>query len=60
MRAAPAWGVGAGEADARRDAKLGRLGYRVLRVEAERVVADLDAVVAEITAVLAAGRRRGG
>jgi very-short-patch-repair endonuclease len=47
-------------ADARRDAKLGRLGYRVLRVEAERVVADLAGVVAEVSAALAEEGRRGG
>ena len=44
-------------ADARRDAKLARLGYRVLRVEGERVVADLAGVVAEIAAALGEGRR---
>jgi very-short-patch-repair endonuclease len=39
-------------ADARRDAKLLRLGYRVVRLPAELVVADLPAAVALIRAAL--------
>jgi very-short-patch-repair endonuclease len=39
-------------ADARRDAELRRLGYRVLRVEAARVMRDLTAVVARVRAAL--------
>jgi len=39
---------------------LARLGYRVLRVEAARVVGDLAGVVAEISAALPEEGRRGG
>jgi very-short-patch-repair endonuclease len=39
-------------ADARRDEKLRRLGYRVLRLEAEVVVRDLAAAVALVKAAL--------
>ena len=39
-------------ADARRDAALGRAGYRVLRFEAELVLRDPDAVVARIRSAL--------
>jgi very-short-patch-repair endonuclease len=46
------WHSRRGAADARRDAKLGRLGYRVLRVSAELVMADLPAAVAVIRAAL--------
>jgi very-short-patch-repair endonuclease len=35
-------------ADARRDRALGRAGYRVLRLEAELVMGDLDAAVARV------------
>ena len=35
-------------ADARRDRALGRAGYRVLRVEAELVMRDLEAAVARV------------
>jgi very-short-patch-repair endonuclease len=35
-------------ADARRDERLGRLGYRVLRVEARLVMRELPAVVAVV------------
>ena len=35
-------------ADARRDRKLARLGYRVLRLEAELVVSELQLAVARI------------
>ncbi len=37
-------------ADARRDRALGRAGYRVLRVEAELVMGDLEAAVAQVAA----------
>jgi very-short-patch-repair endonuclease len=37
-------------ADARPDSELRRLGYRVLRVEAARVMRDLQAVVAQVRA----------
>ena len=39
-------------ADARRDAALGRAGYRVLRMEADFVMRDLAAVVALVRAAL--------
>ncbi len=41
-------------ADARRDEKLRRLGYRVLRLYAELVLKNLPVVVARITAELQA------
>ena len=41
-------------ADARRDAKLSRGGYRVLRVEAELVICDLKEVLRKIRSVLSA------
>jgi very-short-patch-repair endonuclease len=40
-------------ADDRRDRKLRRLGYRVLRLEAELVLADLAGAVALVRAALA-------
>lgn len=40
-------------ADARRDEKLARLGYRVLRVEAELVTRDLPAAVALVREAVA-------
>jgi very-short-patch-repair endonuclease len=40
-------------ADAGRDEKLGRLGYRVLRLEAVLVVRDLSAAVALVRGMLA-------
>ena len=40
-------------ADARRDSKLVRAGYRVLRIEATRVMRELSAVVAKIAAACA-------
>lgn len=39
-------------ADARRDAELRRLGYRVLRIEAALVMRDLHAVVALVRSLL--------
>jgi very-short-patch-repair endonuclease len=39
-------------ADARRDAELRRLGYRVLRIDAALVMRDLQAVVARVRSVL--------
>ena len=42
-------------ADRRRDAQLARLGYRVLRVQAERVRRELPAVVELVRAALARG-----
>jgi very-short-patch-repair endonuclease len=44
--------AGQGRADARRDAVLARAGYRVLRVGAALVVADIDAAVACIREAL--------
>jgi len=38
--------------DARRDAKLCRLGYRVVRLSAELVMRDLPAAVAQVRAAL--------
>jgi very-short-patch-repair endonuclease len=40
-------------ADARRDAKLRRAGYRVLRLDAELVMRDLDGALARIRQELA-------
>jgi very-short-patch-repair endonuclease len=40
-------------ADARRDAKLRRAGYRVLRLEAELVMRDLPAALGRIREALA-------
>jgi very-short-patch-repair endonuclease len=40
-------------ADARRDRKLTRAGYRVLRLEAEEIMLNLPAVVAKIAAACA-------
>jgi very-short-patch-repair endonuclease len=40
-------------ADARRDRKLARLGYRVLRLDADLVTHDLSEAVARIAAALA-------
>jgi very-short-patch-repair endonuclease len=45
-------------ADARRDERLQRLGYRVLRLKAEMVMADLPAAWARIVAEVAALRRQ--
>ena len=42
------------KADARRDAALRRLGYRVLRLEAELVLRDLPSALAQISAALQA------
>jgi very-short-patch-repair endonuclease len=42
-------------ADARRDDKLRRLGYRVLRLSAELVMADLPAAVAQVRVALGQG-----
>jgi leucyl-tRNA synthetase len=41
-------------ADARRDEKLRRLGYRVLRLDAKLVLRDLPAAVGRVTAELQA------
>jgi very-short-patch-repair endonuclease len=41
-----------GQADARRDAELTALGYRVVRVAAELVLRDLEAVIAAVRALL--------
>jgi very-short-patch-repair endonuclease len=46
------WHARRGAADASRDAKLRCLGYRVLRISAELVMADLPAAVALIRAAL--------
>jgi very-short-patch-repair endonuclease len=40
------------QADASRDRKLRRLGYRVLRLESELVMRDLEAAVARVRALL--------
>lgn len=45
-------------ADARRDEKLRRLSYQVLRLEAKLVMADLDAAMSLVTANV--GRLRRG
>jgi len=45
--------VGRGAADARRDRKLERLGYRVVRVEAELVLGNLAGAMAVVRAGLA-------
>jgi very-short-patch-repair endonuclease len=44
--------VGRAAADARRDRKLTRLGYRVLRLEGELVVANVAEAVACVRAAL--------
>jgi very-short-patch-repair endonuclease len=44
---------GRAAADARRDRKIERLGYRVLRLESELVVGNLGEAVARIRAALA-------
>lgn len=44
------------EADRRRDAKLQVAGYRVLRITQERLINEPDAVLAELRALLSAGR----
>ena len=41
------------QADARRDSELRRLGYRVLRLDAELVMRDLGAAVALVREALA-------
>jgi very-short-patch-repair endonuclease len=43
-------------ADVRRDTALQRLGYRVLHLDADRVVRDLEGALAEIRAALAQGQ----
>jgi very-short-patch-repair endonuclease len=43
-------------ADARRDRKLARMGYRVLRLEADLVRQHLEEAVSQIRAALAAAR----
>ena len=45
-----------GRADARRERELERLGYRVVRVEAELVVRDVEAAVAVVGAAVEAPR----
>jgi len=45
-----------GHADARRDAALERAGYRVVRVEAELVMRDVEAVAERIRAAAALSR----
>jgi very-short-patch-repair endonuclease len=49
------WHLGRLAADAKRDARLARLGLRVLRVDAEEVLAELPTVLARIRAALAGG-----
>jgi very-short-patch-repair endonuclease len=44
--------AGRKHADARRDHKLQRAGYRVLRIQAERVMRDLPGAVAQVVAAL--------
>jgi very-short-patch-repair endonuclease len=46
-------------ADARRDRALARAGYRVLRIDAEIVIGDLDAAVAMVRAAIAEARHSG-
>jgi very-short-patch-repair endonuclease len=43
-------------ADARRDRALARLGYRVVRVDAELVMRDLDAAVGRVRDAVAEAR----
>ena len=45
--------AGRARADERRDTKLRRLGYRVLRLESELVLRDLGAAVEKVRAALA-------
>ena len=47
------WHEGTIDSDVRRDARLRRLGYRVIRFTSDDVLEDVDWVVAEIEAVLA-------
>ncbi len=47
-----------GAADARRDERLGRLGYRVVHVEAEAVMRELAGVVERLRAVIAEDSER--
>jgi very-short-patch-repair endonuclease len=42
-----------GDADARRERALERAGYRVVRVDAELVMCDREAAVAQVRAVIA-------
>ena len=46
------WHGGRGRADARRDRMLARAGYRVLRLDAELVLRDLQAAVALVRAAV--------
>jgi very-short-patch-repair endonuclease len=46
------WHAGRVAADARRDAALMRVGYRVLHLDADRVMRDLEGALAEIRAAL--------
>ena len=47
------WHSGRERADARRDAKLGQLGYRVLRLEAELVMKQLPVALQRVREALA-------
>jgi very-short-patch-repair endonuclease len=47
-----------GAADSRRDERLARLGYRVLRLEAGLVEQHLEEAVAQVAAALAASARQ--
>jgi very-short-patch-repair endonuclease len=47
-------------ADARREERLRRLGYRVVRVEAGEVMRELSAVVARVRAIIAEVAERRG
>jgi very-short-patch-repair endonuclease len=49
------WYLGRIAADAKRDARLARLGVRVLRVGAEEVLAELPVVLGRIRAALVSG-----
>ncbi len=48
------WHHGRARADASRDAKLTRLGWRVLRIQAELVLGNLPAAVATVSAAITA------
>ena len=49
------WPEGREDADARRDAALGRLGYRVLRLPAEMVERQVKVAVARVRDALGGG-----
>ena len=46
------------KADAKRDEVLRRMGYRVVRLDAELVIRQLEVAVARVAAAIAQGRKR--